>query len=59
VRTLRLQQDETATQMAVAGDGWMFIGPSPADPSAMFEDVWGGRLQPLSTMDIRHIERGS
>jgi WD40 repeat protein len=59
VGTLRQGQDEILTQLAVAGDGWMFIGPSPADPLSMFEDTSGGRLQPLFAMDVRHIERGS
>lgn len=58
VRALCWTGDEVVTQMAVAGDDWMYIAPSPADPRAMFEDTCGGRLQPLYTMDVRSRDGG-
>lgn len=59
VRTLQEGLDEIVTEIAVVGDGWVYVGPSPADPRAMFGDISGGRLQPLYAADGRRAERGN
>lgn len=56
---LRWQKDAPATLLALAGDGWMYIGPSPADPAAMLEDTAGGRMQPFTAREVRRTERSS
>lgn len=52
VRQARQPREKFGTLMAVAGEGWLFIGPTPSDPVAHLGDTSGGRLSPLLETDL-------